>query len=163
MEAKNPAKVGFFFCLEFKNGDTNHKGTTALDLNFGNMKAVAIITWISLYLITSTGLPISLHMCGDRIADISMLSFGNDSPCKCKGGKMSKGCCTTDIISLEAADHEMPCAFSIIKSIRHIIYETTWKTVYNVSETLHTWEATNSYETPPPQRKIFLVLDVFRI
>jgi hypothetical protein len=127
------------------------------------MKALVIIAWISLYLITATGLPITLHICGDRIADITMWSFGEDAPCQCKGGKMSKGCCTTDIISLETADHEMPCSLSFIKSSLPLLHKIPWKIVRDVQGTMEQWKSTQVYDTPPPLRKIFLVLDVFRI
>jgi hypothetical protein len=79
------------------------------------MHKFSVLLWVTLYLATATGLPVTLHYCGDRVAHVSLLASIDDSPCRCKGGKMTKGCCSKITFDLDIEDKEVPSKHQFVK------------------------------------------------
>ena len=63
------------------------------------MKKAIIILLLVCYLIPVTGMTVSTHYCGGKIASVS-LQFSQTEKCSCGSKKMKKDCCKTKTCSI---------------------------------------------------------------
>ncbi len=67
------------------------------------MKKVSASLLLLLFLITNSGMALSVHWCGGKLAAIAFYSF-DEHPCKCKKKSMKPNCCKDKTTHLKASD-----------------------------------------------------------
>lgn len=65
------------------------------------MKKAAAILLLALFLITNSGMSVTMHWCGGRLADVSLFSTEKHN-CPCGKKKMKPGCCKDRAVTLKA-------------------------------------------------------------
>jgi len=111
-----------------------------------------------LYYLTGTGL--TLHFCGDKIADVSL--YGNTHcPCKEKSGK-GNPCCSDVVIYPDKSPYL--ATHTSINSIKNSVFQGEHVATHSINE-LFLWEGVplDIRDKPPGfLLPLFIVLGVFR-
>ena len=68
------------------------------------MKKCLTILLLTIYLLGTTGVVLSKHFCGTRVAHISL--FGKTKSCACGKVKMPKSCCKDTSVKLSTDDNQ---------------------------------------------------------
>lgn len=79
------------------------------------MKKVTAILLLLLFLITNSGVAVSVHWCGGKLASIDFFEDGEHN-CKCGKRPMKSNCCKDKTVHLKASDELAkpdPFAFKI--------------------------------------------------
>ena len=129
-----------------------------------SMKKSASILLLLLFLGTNSGMALSLHWCGGKLASIA-LSSTEKHPCPCSKKAMKPGCCKDKTTTLKAndqlakSDHfQHKIILPLIGLDRSVQYYTL-----NLISSQHI--ASDFYHPPPykPKVPIYLLAGVFLI
>ena len=128
------------------------------------MKRVTPILLVLLFLITNSGIAVTVHYCGGKLASVDIFSNGNHK-CKCGNKPMKPNCCKDKTTVFKSNTD--------LAKTNHFTFKlTTQKDIYNVvqqieSDNLISFNfATSDYYRPPFYKlrvPIYLLNGVFLI
>jgi hypothetical protein len=81
------------------------------------MKKSIILFLTFFYLITASGVNISLHYCGGKLKSISFFNHNNEN--SCCGKMMKKGCCKEKTITIKTNDNHNRISDLTVPDITH--------------------------------------------
>jgi hypothetical protein len=112
------------------------------------MKKVIALFLLFIFLISNTGMAITIHFCGGKVSSISIVSTNKDR-CKCGKKAMKKNCCKEKTTVLKIKDDVVKTNSSIVKvATQQLFLNITKQLVFsNTSPTNYT---TLSFYRPPP-------------
>ncbi len=128
------------------------------------MKKVTAIFLLLLFLIANSGVAVSLHWCGGKLASIDFFADG-EHHCKCGKKPMKPNCCKDKTVHLKASDE--------LAKTNHFAFKiATPKFVFALPTQIvvlhsaqHLYAAPDFYHPPPfkPKAPIYLLDRVFLI
>ena len=127
------------------------------------MKKTAALLLLFLFLLTNSGMALSMHWCGGKLASISFLSIEKHS-CKCGKKTMKPGCCKDKITHLKAND-ELNKTNVLTFKISVPKLEVDIQTYPLIPKEVSPYSGCNFYHPPPykPKSPIYLLDQVFLI
>lgn len=128
------------------------------------MKKITAILLLSFFLIANSGVAVSAHWCGGKLASINLYANG-EHKCKCGKKAMKPNCCKDKTVQLKANDELVKTTFINFKiPIQKFLLACT--SLNEVIPSSHYQFAVVSFYHPPlfkPKVPIFLLDGVFLI
>lgn len=114
-------------------------------------KSFSILLIAVLYLFVSSGLCFSLHYCGGKLKNFSLISYNTEDGCCCGAKKKRKGCCEEKTVFIKVKDIHK--SVSVLKAPdsteKHLLYAGTYILKLNYSIAILN-PPTLLYHKPPP-------------
>lgn len=129
-----------------------------------SMKRVTAIFLLLLFLIANSGVAVSVHWCGGKLASIDLFSDGGHS-CKCGKRAMKPNCCKDETVQLKANDELAKATqFTFKVALLKISFIPT-KQIEVLPSAQYLYAASDFYHPPPfkPKAPIYLLDRVFLI
>ncbi len=128
------------------------------------MKKVTAILMLFLFLITNSGIAVTIHSCGGKIASVTLVS-SNDHRCACGKKVMKPGCCKSKTTTLKAQKDLAKTNQLIFKSAVPDFDINLVSFCEFIPSTLYTNYSSAFYRPPPNNSKvpIYLLDGIFLI
>lgn len=128
------------------------------------MKKITAILLLLIFLITNSGMAVSMHWCGGKLASIDFFS-DNEHPCKCGKRAMKPDCCKDKTFQLKA-NNELTKTTHFAFKISVTKFLFTLANQIEVVPSGHFQYAASDFYHPPlfkPKAPIYLLDRVFLI
>lgn len=128
------------------------------------MKKVTAIFLLLLFLISNSGMAVSVHWCGGKLASVEFFAHGVHS-CKCGKKSMKPNCCKDKTVQLKASDVISKTNCFAVKALTHKFLYDLPTFILFARSAQQEYAVVDFYHPPQfkPKSPIYLLDRVFQI
>jgi len=115
-----------------------------------NLKQIVYISLLLLIVLTTAGLPVEVHFCGNKFSGVSVFESSHTDCCKSEGKRRKRNCCNEVKVDIKVKDNHLQAALLQVSAPLQPIFTHEYASIWhnNVQQSFEHQVFLNRY--PPP-------------